>query len=449
MKIEDLIRIVEATVLQGKISNKKFKKICIDSRTVKKGDLFIAIIGKRLDGHQYISEALKKEPVAILVSNSEVIIPNKTIPVLYVPDTNQALIQLGTYFRQLYPIPVIAVTGSVGKTTTKNLIADLLATKFNVLRSPQNYNNRIGLPLTLFELKETDQVMVVELGMNHLGEISELSCMCRPNVAVITKIGTSHIGYVKGRKNILKAKLEILDGMSDGYLVVNGFDPYLKKIKLEQIETLAIGRHSNLQLTDVQIYVDGTYFNIVYHGQKYPAYYPVPGEKMLENVLLAIQVALLFQVPLEQIVEVLRNYQTDSRRLEKTLLPGGITLIDDCYNASIESLENDLSILNLVTGKKLLIFGDFLELGRYAKKIHRQAARKIRRVKGLDVLLIGEETKVMRRILKGAPYFKTAKEAICYLQQQDLTDRTILVKGSRKVGLEEVVTYLQEKKTRD
>lgn len=225
MNIDILLKITGGELLNKK-TDKKINNIQIDSRKVSKNDLFIAIKGNDKNGHDYIKEAINKKPTCIMVCEN---IKVKTkIPIIKVLDTKEALMQLGSYFRSKYDIPVIAVTGSVGKTTTKELISLILSKKYKVLKSDKNYNNHIGLPLTLFKLNKEYDICVFEIGMNHQGEISNLSKMCQPNIGVITNIGTSHIGNLGSQENIFKAKMEILDGMNDGLLIVNGKDKYLK-----------------------------------------------------------------------------------------------------------------------------------------------------------------------------------------------------------------------------
>lgn len=442
MKLSSIIEVTKATHdFTGK--DRTVKRIVTSSQAVKCGDLFIALKGNVYDGHQYIKEAIEQGAKYIICSLK----PTGSYPhvvFLQVEDTTQALIELGRYQRNQYPVPLIAITGSVGKTMTKELIYHILKQHYSVLKSPKNYNNRIGVPLTLLELNASHQMVVMELGMNHLGEIHELSEICKPDIGIITNIGTSHIGYLKGKKNILKAKLEITEGMHDGYLLVNGHDPYLKHIKKEGIEVVSVGTSANLTFSHIQSYLDSTFAWLHYQDQIIPMKIPMPGKKLLENVLLAIQVGLLFQVPITDIVAAIESYQTKEQRLQFLTLSDGITLIDDSYNASLESLENALSVLSLVEGPKTLVFGDILELGKYSKKIHKKALKLIKQVPELQVILVGKETKKVKRKLRHSIWFSSVESLIQKFDMMELTGQTVLVKGSRGIHLDQFVTYLKK-----
>lgn len=442
MKLSNIIEVTKASHdFTGK--DRVVKRIVTSSQAVKRGDLFIALKGKVYDGHHYIKEAIERGARYIICSEKP-IQSYKGVVFLQVMDTTQALIELGRFQRSQFPIPLIAITGSVGKTMTKELIYRILKQRYTVLKSPKNYNNRIGVPLTLLELNSHHQMIVMELGMNHSGEIHELSELCEPDIGVITNIGTSHIGYLKGKKQILKAKLEITDGMQDGYLLVNGHDSYLKRIKKDDIEVISVGTSPNLTFSHVQLYVDSTFAWLHYQDQIIPMKIPMPGKKLLDNVLLAIQVGLLFQVPINDIVTAIESYHTKEGRLQFLELPNGITLIDDCYNASLESLDNALSILSLVEGPKTLVFGDILELGNYSKKIHKKAAKLMKQVPDLQVILVGSETKRIRKRLRNSTWFPDVKSLLETFDITSLIGQTVLVKGSRGIHLDRFVSSIQK-----
>lgn len=444
MEIKNVIEVLKAEVIKFD-KKKRIKKIKIDSREVEKGDLFFAIIGKNLDGHNYIEEAISNGASVVVVSKLEKEWKQKNVTILLVDDTTDAMIRLASYIRKQYPVPLIAITGSVGKTTTKELIYHILSRKFCVLKSPKNYNNRIGIPLTLFELNNDIQLVVLELGMNHLGEIHELSMLCKPDVGLITNIGTAHIGFLNGQKNILKAKLEILDGMQTGCFIVNPFDKKLRHVKHKSVTMINPIEDYKLFFTNIKLFSTKTYGVLNYQGKKYPITIPIPGSKILENILLAIQVGLLFQIPIDDIVDSITEFKVPNCRGNFIDCDNEITLIDDTYNASIESLENDLTILKLVSGEKYLIFGDFLELGKYSSQIHKKAAKLIRKIPNLNVLLVGKASRKMRKKIPGSIWFSDAEAALVYIKNKNYHDCTMLFKGSRRMYLNKIVSYFTKK----
>ena len=223
MTLDEIIYIVKGkTKLE---SSKKINNICIDTRKIKRGDIFIALKGENYDGHNYIKEAIKKGAIACIGERD--IEENKYIKV---NNTYESLFLLGNYFRKKYNIPLIAITGSNGKTTTKELLVHILKSKYNILYNKESKNNIIGVSNTLFKLNNKYNLIVMELGSNHMGEISYLSKMCNPSTSIITNIGSSHLGYFKTKKNIFKEKISIIDGMSDNNLIINGDDKYLNKL---------------------------------------------------------------------------------------------------------------------------------------------------------------------------------------------------------------------------
>lgn len=444
MKVETLIEILNPNVIDlGR--KKKGKKIRIDSRLVEAGDIFIAIKGKEKDGHTYIDDVIKKKPSVIIASKLEERWKHQNVTILEVDDTISAMQKIAKYIRNCYSIPVVAITGSVGKTTTKELVYELLKTKYQVRKSPKNYNNQIGIPLTLFELNIKDQILVLELGMNHKNEISELSKLCCPDVSLITNIGTAHIGYLKGKKNIAKAKLEILDGMESGYFIKNPYDPYLKKVKSKSVEIINPEIDTKLFFTNVKLFQTKTYALLHYKNECYPVTVHIPGKRILENILLALQVGLLFQISIEEMISVVENFKLPFGR--GTFLSGNnnVTVINDTYNASLESLENNLISLKLASKEKYLIFGDFLELGTYTKKIHKKASKMIRKIPNLHVILIGPNAKIMRKYLKHSIWFLNIEDCISYLETNQLSNCCVLVKGSRRMHMDKIVSYLTKK----
>lgn len=441
----DICKLLE--ICGGEILNeydqkyKKINNIKLDSREVKKKDLFIALTGVKFDGHDFIKDVIKQGAGAVLVERDVSI--DTDIPIIKVNSTFESLMIIAKHKRELYDIPAIAVTGSAGKTTTKDLIAEILSNKYKVLKSQKSNNNHIGVPKTLFMLNKDHEIIVMELGMNHAGEINKLSKVCQPNVAVITNIGTSHIGNLGSKRKILSAKLEILDGMNGGKLIVNGDSKYLKNIKKENFEILTCGTYKNNQLIayDIRSYFTKTIFKVKINDTEYKIIMNVPGSHLVNDVLLAIQVGLEYKIPLDLIIKTIGSYKAGDKRMNVKTLRKNNVLIEDCYNSSYESLIGVLDLIKNKSLNKIIILGDILELGKYSKVIHRKIGHHLDTINNKTVLLVGEETKNIKRDSK---HFNNNQELITYLKSMDLSNSIILVKGSRAMELEEVADYLKQ-----
>jgi len=441
MKLSEIILWTNAKASNKDYKDKKINKISIDTRNLEKGDVFFAIKTSNGNGHRYIKEAFEKGAIAVVVSERPKI-PSDNL-LIKVEDTSTAILLLAKCYKEQFKIPYIAVTGSVGKTTTKELISLILSTKYKVLKNETNYNSIYGLSLTLFNLKKEHEIAVTELGMNHLGEISELSNCLNPTSAVITTIGTSHIGYLKSKKNILKAKLEILDGMdTNSTLFVNGDDEYLETIT-PTVKTIKCGftKANDFEgfgaISDLYL----STFNLEYNHEIYEVEVNLPGH-LLTNVLLAIRVGLEYGISIEEIIKVLKTYRSPDMRMSIEKLKNKITLIDDCYNASFESIKGILEILAHLDDDKILILGEIKELGKYSKKIHKDLKEYIVNIIKREIILVGKD---MRHIkISGASYFDDNMQVIEYLKTKNINEKLILVKGSRGVELDIVCDYLRE-----
>ena len=401
-------------VVDGIIYNDVYiNKIKTNSKEIEKGDLFLAIN----KGHDYINEAINNGAVAII---SEIDVDN--IPYIKVNSSIAALGKIANYIRNKYSIPLIAITGSVGKTTTKELISLVLSKKYKVLKSLKNNNNHIGLPLTLLNLDDSYDIIVAELGMNHQGEIDYLSKICNPNYAVITNIGSAHIGNLGSKKNILKAKLEILNGMKDGYLIINNDDKYLKKIKYKNI--IKVDK-SSLNIKNLN-YQDNIEFDINNIHFKINTY-----KHLLIDFLIAIRIGMIFNVDLNLISEALVEYQNSEGRLN--IIKSKYTFIDDSYNSSFESLIGGLEILKDENKFKYIIIGDMLELGKYSYKYHKKINKYLKKFNNKQVLLIGKYTKVIK-----GKHFNNVENIINYLKENINTDDIVYIKGSRMMHLDKI-----------
>lgn len=394
----------------------EINKIRTNSKEVENGDLFLAIN----KGHYYIDEAINNGAVAIISENNK----HYDVLTIHVESTKEVLKKIGSYLRNLYKIPLIAVTGSTGKTTTKDLISLILSKKYNVLKSIKNNNNDIGVPLTLLNLNDKYDVVVTEMGMNHIGEISELSKIAKPDYAVITNIGSAHVGNLGSRDNIFKAKLEILDGMNDGVLLLNKKDKYLRKVKYKN--KVLVSKRS-LKIKKIKYYSD----RIEFYINKIKFKFNSPFKHILPDVFLAIKIGMLFDIDLNLISSALSEYKFENGRLN--IIKNKYTIIDDSYNSSYEAIIGGLSRLKQEKDFKFIILGDILELGIYSEKYHKKINKYLRKIKNKQVLLIGEYTKYINGI-----HFNTVDEINEYLKNHLMDNSIIYIKGSRKMNLDKV-----------
>lgn len=435
MTFEYIVKLLDGTYIGNDIKKEFTGKFKIDSREVEEGDSFICINS----GINFINDAIDKK-ASLIICEERIVVSVDTI---IVRDTKEVLIILGSYIRQRYlNIPLIGITGSVGKTTTKELISSILETKYNVLKSSGNNNNLIGIPKTIFKLDNSYDICVLEFGMNHLGEISTLSKMCLPDCSVITNIGTSHIGYLKSKKNILKAKSEILDGMFGGVLYINGEDKYLNKIKYSNIIKVGMNKKSKLQCSNIITTKEHLYFNINLDNRTYNIVFNIPSKVLIPNILLAIQIGLDYNIDIETIIDKIKQFKPLGHRNEILELDNNITIIDDCYNACLESLISGIESLKHYKDDKIIIIGDILELGDSSKKIHKEVGKILSKIKG-TIILVGNEVKYAYH--HNFSLLNNNKEVIDMLKTRDLRNKVVYLKGSRKMKLEEIKEYMIER----
>ena len=440
LSIIDILQreIVKITNIQDLVIA-KFK---IDSRKIQKNDVFIAIKGDRCDGHDYIDEAIALGASLIIVSDNIDIASGCNTMIIKVNNTIKSLGLLAKALLERIHVPIIAITGSNGKTTTKDLIASLLNTKYKVLKNEGNLNNHIGLPLTILNYDDED-VIVLDMGMNHFKEIDYLTKICHPNIGVITNIGTAHIGNLGSKKNILKAKLEILNGMNNGFLVINSDDNLLKKVKSSQNQIMRCGsnRNDDLQLLNVKYYLNKTKCMVQSGQEKYMLTINIPGKYIIYDVLLAMQVALVMGIHKDNIIETIANYRSVADRTN-LVITNKCKIINDCYNASYESLDNILSILENVDETKILILGDILELGKHQRKILKKLVRRLNKMSNRQVFLMGKQMAKIQKKVKDSQYF--ADFALLYekLDGLFLTNKIVLIKASHAMHFEKIYHHI-------
>ena len=436
MTLKEILKITKGKIISGKKENIEVGKISIDSRTIEKNDIFITLQGRKTNGIKYIKDVLGK--ASIIITNKR-IKSNAETPIIRVRNTKKALRQIGKYNRKKYiDKPLIAITGSVGKTTTKELIGNIFKTKYNILKTYKNYNNDIGVSLMLSQIKETHDIIILELGMNHLNEIKKLSKICKPQTAIITNIGTAHIGNLKTQENILKAKLEITKGIKKGDLIINGSDFYLNKIKKKRNISIIKTQEHNIENITLNEKLN---FEIKKKNEKYQINFIIPNKYLIENILLAIKTAEIYKIPYKNIIKAINTFKMPNNRSNIINLKNNITLIDDTYNASLESIKGSLAVLENLKKEKLAIIGDVLELDNKSEKIHKEIEKELLKIENINIITVGTETKIINKGI----HFNNNQELIEYLKQKELKDTSILVKGSRKMHLEEIVKYIENK----
>lgn len=421
--------------------------VSIDSRTLKKGSLFVALKGEHADGHDYIEQAIRNGASLILAQEGKPV--PKGCPAVVVPDTLEALGALAGEYRKLFKIPVVAVTGSVGKTSTKEMIAAILSARYNVHKSKGNFNNEIGLPLSVMDLDEDHDVAVFEMGMRGFGQISMLSRIVRPDIAVITNIGISHIEILGSRQNILKAKLEILDGLSEeGVVILNGDDELLSGLNgLLRFRTLLYGIDDNMDIWAYDLSSrgeEGVAFQVRTEKSDMELFIPAPGIHNVHNALAGIAVAECLNMSEKEIREGISCFTGEQMRLcisEKD----GIKVINDTYNAAPSSMKAALDVLcDISSGRRRwVILGDMLELGEWAEEAHKKIGRLVSKL-GIEYMVgIGSlakwyveganEDPASRTVTK---LFSTGNEAKPYIKALVQKGDVLLIKGSRMMKLD-------------
>lgn len=394
MKVKEILNVTKGKMLCGneELEVENFSK---DTRTIQKGDIYIGIKGEKFDGSNFWNQALDAGATAVLISNIQISkeekekYKDKTI--IQVEDTLEALYEIAKYKRSLYNIPVIAVTGSVGKTSTKDIIASVVSQKYKTLKTEGNNNNNIGLPLTILKLKD-HEALVVEMGMNHFGEISLLTNIAKPTLAVITNIGTSHIGNLGSRENILKAKLEILEGMKIPRVIINNDNDLLHKWYEEnkekiEIHTYGINNSSDIIAEKIELGEEKSKFVAKTSSEKVNIDVPVGGEHFVYNALCGFMVGKILGLSSKEIQNGISKFELTKKRMDIRVLKNGATLINDSYNASYESMKASLKYLSSRTDfRKIAVLGDMLELGDFSKELHEKVGEEVAN-DNIDVLI--------------------------------------------------------------
>ena len=423
LKVEDILKVTNGKLIIGneKLECENFSK---DTRSIQKGDTYIAIKGEKFDGNIFWKEAFKNGADCIIIQDIEFSdeelkeFENKTI--IKVEDTMQALYKIASYKREINNIPVVAITGSVGKTSTKDMISSVVSQKYKTLKTIGNNNNNIGLPFTILRLKD-EEIMILEMGMNHFGEIHLLSNIAKPNICVITNIGTSHIGNLGSKENILKAKLEILDGADNPTIIINNDDKLLHKWYLEnkdnrKIITYGIENKSDIMAKDMILDQEESRYKCNIDGKEIDVEVPIAGRHFVLNSLCATTVGITLNIDINKIITGIKNVELTKKRMDIKEI-NGIKVINDAYNASPEAMKASLNYLSsFKNNRKIAVLGDMFELGKYSEKLHKLVGEYVCE-NNIDILVCaGENAKLIAdEALKNG----MKKEKVFYLKEKD------------------------------
>jgi UDP-N-acetylmuramoyl-tripeptide--D-alanyl-D-alanine ligase len=458
-RVEDALRWTGGALV-GDYAAAALSGVSIDSRTVERGELFFAIVGPSHDGHAFLENALDRGAAALIVERGRALPDALAVPVITVEDTTRALGCLATGHRSEFDGPVVAITGSNGKTTTKEMCAAILSVSAPCHRTPGNLNNQYGLPLTLLGRSEADRSLVVELGMNHRGEIAQLIDIAKPTVGVITNVGTAHIEFLGSREEIAREKGDLVARLpAEGTAVLNADDPLvLAQRDRTSARMISFGTSIDADVRGGDIeWIDD-------RGYRFELETPVGrgtievqglGPTTVSNALAAAAAALAAGASVTDITKGLANYQGIKGRLERRELSGGITLIDDTYNANPQSMEAGLRLLSEIKGahRTVAILGDMGELGNTAEAAHRELGQ-LAATLGIDFLIaLGARAQTvvagavesgmeMARAVAAADHGDASERACDFLREHD----AVLVKGSRSMRMERVVESIASEK---
>lgn len=436
---------VGGTLLQD--SGAPVTGVTTDSRAVQPGQLFIPLVGERFDGHAYIAKALDGGAAGCLTAREpETLLPGKLY--IQVADTRLALKALASWYRDKFDLPVVQVTGSAGKTTTKEMIASVLSQRYNTLRTEGNFNNDIGAPLTLLRLMPEHQAAVIETGMNHFGEIRYLGEMVRPDIAVITNVGDAHIENLGNtRQGILRAKCEIFENLTpEGVAVLNGDDELLNTVMLPQtILRCGVGDGCGVRVTDIDDRgLEGVACTVTIEGEHYRLTTSAPGRYMIYPMAMAAAIGRRLGLTGEEIAAGVAAYTTVGSRMHLIRLPGERLVIDDCYNANPQSMAEGLRMLAASPARhRVAVLGDMGELGQLTAQAHRDMGALTRRL-GLTAVAVGEKMHALTETDPQAQWFATVEEAMPAIRQLFTPGTAVLVKASHAMHFERIVKELEK-----
>jgi len=459
LSLEWVAKAIQGKVIQGDIQI-EYQGVSTDSRLIKPGEIFFALKGERFDGHNFIGEVITKGASgAVIETGRSIPLNNRKFLIIEVRDTLQALGDLAACYRRLFNIPIAVITGSNGKTTTKEMVAAILSGKKRILKNEGNFNNLIGLPLSLLKLSSEHEVGVFELGMNRKGEIARLVEIASPTVGAVTNVGPVHLEYLKTIEAVAEAKGELFQHLPpEAVAVVNRDDDWVEKLSHQfsgEKIMVAMKKPAEIMARDIiNRGIEGIQFNLIIQKKTLPLALPMVGEHNVQNTLIAAGVIIALKEDAAIIPEGLKNFHNLSWRQQLISLPNGIKIINDAYNANPVSMKKALETFSLLKGtsRGIAVLGDMRELGSEAPTFHRELGKEAAKI-GLDfLLLIGEFASWVKEGVFAAVspqptvvIGKTHQELIDFMIEVIKPGDWVLVKGSRKMAMEKIIEGLIKK----
>ncbi|HYG98609.1 MAG TPA: UDP-N-acetylmuramoyl-tripeptide--D-alanyl-D-alanine ligase [Terriglobales bacterium] len=433
----------------------------IDTRSIQTGELFFAVKGERLDGHDFVASALERGATAAVVQKDHAGMFASKAKLIFVDDTLLALQKLATCVRRQWGKPLVAVTGSAGKTTTKELIAKVLGSRYRVHKTEGNLNNHFGLPLQLLKLEPEHEIAVIELGMSHPGEITALAKIAEPGYGVVTNVAPVHLGFFRSIAGIAKAKQELIDSLpSSGTAVLNADDEYVSQFGMNfqgKIVMYGVNRPADVRADNVeQRGPSGSLFDVVAYGARHKVALPLIGQHNIYNALAAIAVGLQHDVSVAESADALATIRPVEKRGQVTEIAGA-TVVNDCYNSNPRALDSMVDALAGMVpgpgGRRIVVAGEMLELGPAGEDLHRRSGAHMAEsrvdavvgVRGLGRMIVAGAKQASRRI--HAEFVETPEQAGEWLAREARKGDIVLVKGSRGVKLEKAIETWQQRVT--
>ena len=443
MTVKEIVLATGGKLLCGR-EDTVLKHISIDSRTMKGNDLFVPIIGEKVDAHRFIDQAFEHGAAAVLTSEHDLMESEK--PFIRVADTKKALQAVGSFYRERLTLPLIGITGSVGKTTTREMVACALGARYRVYKTPGNSNSQVGVPITLSEIRPEDEIGVLELGMSEPGELTVIARIARIHMAVITNIGVTHIEQLGSKENIYREKLTIQDGLCEnGILFLNGDDEFLKNTKAKEgFKTIyyGTGEYCDYRAIDVHLEEGFPAFTAVYKDIKVPVRLPVMGSHNVLNAMVSLAVAAENGIPMEEAAACLMKF-TGFKNRQQIYQTEALTVIDDTYNASPVSMKAGLEVLGSIAkaDRKVAVLADMKELGEKSPEYHYEIGTYIASHPIDLVVTLGElAAEIARAVKEHAPQivvkeFMEQEPLTAYLKEELKKGDCVLFKGSNSMKL--------------